>query len=374
VRTDVLIVGGGLSGLALADRLSLAGVNYLLVEARDRLGGRILAHTATGSDGQARFDLGPAWFWPGQPRIADILERLGLPVFDQYAHGDIMSEDNQGRVQRGKGFASMQGSHRVAGGFSTLIDGLRDRLDPKRLLMGRSITAISRGSRIVQAEISALTPATQQVTATIVVLAIPPRIAAETIDFGQDISASVLGAMRKVPTWMAGQAKIMALFDRPFWREAGLSGDAISRMGPMVEIHDASPAHGGPYGLFGFVGFPADVRVTHRDRMMELARDQLVRLFGHAAANPMQLVLQDWAAESLTATQSDVQVSALHPAYGLPSELANLWSGRLIFGSTEVARQFGGLLEGALEASEAALELINSQLATEAAPSVHISS
>ena len=175
-------------------------------------------------------------------------------------------------------------------------------------------------------------------------------------------------------TWMAGQAKILAIFDRPFWREAGLSGDAFSRMGPMVEIHDASPAHGGPYGLFGFVGFPADVRVAHRDRMMELAQDQLIRLFGHAAASPMQLVLQDWAAESLTATQSDVQVSALHPAYGLPSELANLWSGRLIFGSTEVARQFGGLLEGALEASEAALELIKSRLATEAAPSVHISS
>ncbi len=42
METEVLIVGGGLAGLSLADKLSREGVDFLLVEAQNRLGGRIL--------------------------------------------------------------------------------------------------------------------------------------------------------------------------------------------------------------------------------------------------------------------------------------------------------------------------------------------
>ena len=57
-----LIVGGGLSGLsglALAEALEAQGRDYVLVEARERFGGRILTEHL--EDGY--FDLGPAWFW-----------------------------------------------------------------------------------------------------------------------------------------------------------------------------------------------------------------------------------------------------------------------------------------------------------------------
>ena len=64
-QTDILIVGGGLAGLSLASQLQRSGIDYHLMEARDRFGGRIMAHPHNG----AVFDLGPAWFWPGQPRI-----------------------------------------------------------------------------------------------------------------------------------------------------------------------------------------------------------------------------------------------------------------------------------------------------------------
>ncbi|MGB2941593.1 MAG: FAD-dependent oxidoreductase [Candidatus Macondimonas sp.] len=55
---DTLIIGGGLSGLALAAQLAAQGRDFLLVEARDRLGGRIL----TRREGAAHYDLGPTWF------------------------------------------------------------------------------------------------------------------------------------------------------------------------------------------------------------------------------------------------------------------------------------------------------------------------
>jgi monoamine oxidase len=42
-----------------------------------------------------------------------------------------------------------------------------------------------------------------------------------------------------------------------------------------------------------------------------------------------------------------------HPEYGLPDAMKGIWSGKLLFAGTEVAGQFGGYLEGALEAAEA---------------------
>ena len=54
-------MGAGLAGLFLAYRLERAGVDYLVVEARDRLGGRVLSLPLQASDGQTdQYDLGPA--------------------------------------------------------------------------------------------------------------------------------------------------------------------------------------------------------------------------------------------------------------------------------------------------------------------------
>ena len=60
---DVAIVGAGLCGLALARGLVARGLDVQVIEARQRLGGRVLTVHCEAT-GQA-LDLGPAWFWPG---------------------------------------------------------------------------------------------------------------------------------------------------------------------------------------------------------------------------------------------------------------------------------------------------------------------
>jgi len=92
--------------------------------------------------------------------------------------------------------------------------------------------------------------------------------------------------------------------------------------------------------------------------LRQAAIEQLGRIFGKEALNPIELILQDWAQELETATELDFQSQYSHPAYGLPDALANLWQGKLMLGSTEVAPNFGGYLEGALEASEAIAKTI----------------
>jgi monoamine oxidase len=104
MRTDILIVGAGLSGLALANELARRGDDYLLVEARNRVGGRILSVESGPEGAEARrFDLGPSWVWPGQPRVASLLRELDIEVFEQYSEGRLVYQDESGAVRRPSG-------------------------------------------------------------------------------------------------------------------------------------------------------------------------------------------------------------------------------------------------------------------------------
>ena len=60
MRTDVAIVGGGLSGLYAARLLLDAGIEFRLLEARNRFGGRILSVDGKGDPSPDGFDLGPS--------------------------------------------------------------------------------------------------------------------------------------------------------------------------------------------------------------------------------------------------------------------------------------------------------------------------
>lgn len=338
MTTDTLIVGAGLSGLALARALQAEGRDVIVLEARARIGGRILS-----PDG---FDMGPAWFWPGQPRIARLIAELGLTKFDQFATGDLCFEDENGRVERGQGFASMAGSWRLKGGLGKLTQTLADQLQPNTIRLSCEVSTLE----LTDTGIVATCQTGKVIRAHNVVIALPPRIAAK-IGFTPALAASTLDAMQGVATWMAGQAKAVAIYETPFWRDAGLSGDAMSRHGPMVEIHDASPQSGGPYALFGFIGVPVAARQDETALESAIA-DQFIRLFGDQAHNPASLQIMDWAFEPYTATTADHAPLSVHPHYGLPRAMQNLWNGQLLLSGTETADAFGGYLEGALEAAE----------------------
>lgn len=348
-QTDTLIIGGGLSGLALAQMLHDAGQSFAVLEARARLGGRILVHET----GSAAFDLGPAWFWPGQQRMAALVQRHGLTVFEQASQGDFRYETAQGQIQQGRAGAAMQGSYRLAGGMTALTAALAAGLPDQQIHTRTQVTALVRDGSTLRAT----TADGRHFSAGRAVLALPPRLAAQ-IRFSPALPDSALSALKSVPTWMAGQAKALALYDEPFWRSAGLSGDAMSQRGPLVEIHDASPVAGGPYALFGFVGTPP-VHRRNSDALRGAIADQLLRLFGPDAPDPRAVILKDWAADAATATPADAEPLTAHPSYGMPSALRGLWEGRLLMGGSEVADTFGGYLEGALEAAEANFALLS---------------
>ncbi|MBN2760967.1 MAG: FAD-dependent oxidoreductase, partial [Rhodobacteraceae bacterium] len=251
---EICIVGAGLSGLALANMLRASGRDVVVLDARDRVGGRVLS--------QQGYDLGPSWIWPHNRRMLALLDRLGLQAFPQYATGRLVFEDVNGAIRRDLDFATMGGALRVAGGLARVTDALAARLGDA-LRLSQKVTHIAEDAAGVT-----ITAQGQTMHAARVVLALPPRLAAQ------------LGvAVPDVLTWMAGQAKLVASYKTPFWREHGLNGDAISHRGPLAEIHDASPADVGTGALFGF----AHAGAARSSGFETAALAQLVRLFGPEA-------------------------------------------------------------------------------------------
>ena len=355
MHTDIFIAGAGLGGLVLARALHHKNSSFLLAETRDRVGGRILSIESTGDNHEPTVaDMGPSWIWPGQPRIATLLDQLGIEVFEQYSSGLLVYEDELGQIRRDLDYSTMAGSLRVTGGLARLTRELAAQLPAEVMYLSHRVVAVRQHDQGYQIDLDHAA-GKLQVQANKVVLAIPPRVIAERIEFDPPLPERVMQDLAATPTWMAGHAKFFALYERPFWRDAGLSGDGISRRGPLMEIHDASPAEPGCGALFGFVGLPAGSPARESSRLIEDAVKQLEKMFGPAAANPLDVIVKDWAEDTDTATPAD-NASGHHPQYGMSPAIAALAEQGLLFSSTEMAQQFGGFIEGALEASQATLQ------------------
>ena len=344
IETEVLIIGGGLSGLTAAWLLDQAGMDYMLLEGRTRFGGRVLTVGQTqGFD----CDLGPSWFWQGQPLIASLLKHFSIPFYEQYSEGQVLVQHADGQVQRFAGPSPMYGSRRIVGGIGRLVNTIAEQLPLERYLLSHSVRSLSLSQDGVSAAVVSDTNPMQLRTRH-VALALPPRLASN-LSWSPALPAKTSRQLADTPTWMAGHAKFFSIYTQPFWHDAGLCGSAMSRKGPLAEIHDATPNRESAYCLFGFVGLDATTRAQlGSEQLTQMALQQLVSLFGEAAGQPIQTYLQDWSQEELTAIEADQTPQTRHPKYGLQPEWGEAWSGRMALISSETSATNGGLIEGAL--------------------------
>src|ERR1700760_2789400 len=77
---DVIVVGAGISGLAAARMLAEAGLQVLLLEARDRVGGRI--YTVPAAQGELPIELGAEFIHGLPPELIGLVEEAGLTRFE----------------------------------------------------------------------------------------------------------------------------------------------------------------------------------------------------------------------------------------------------------------------------------------------------
>ena len=369
-NVPVVIVGGGLSGLYAAFLLEQKGIAYRLLEARDTLGGRIAvakysdAHATNNNtdieqkESSAAFDLGPSWFWPDyQTQLSTLIESLDLSRFAQFEEGDMMVERaaNQPPV-RMQGYKSAPPSMRLVGGMAALIDALYARLDASCIMTSQTVQQLNRTPQHIKVQSEDSSGQVTTFRAQHVLLALPPRLVEGRIVFQPALPQDLSEQWRKTATWMAPHAKYVAVYESPFWRDAGLSGAARSAIGPLTEIHDASTLEGDG-ALFGFFGVPAQVRQSVSDTVLkEHCRAQLVRLFGTQASTPKAEYLKDWAKDPLTAMPADANGNGQHAVAPPSKPKTGVWQDCLTGCGSEWSAQFPGYVAGAIDAATVAVQ------------------
>lgn len=440
-RSEVLVVGAGLSGLACARRLAAAGRDVRVVEARDRVGGRTYS-VALGTD---VIDLGGQWIGPGQTRVRALVDELGVQTFPQFHDGSRLL-DLGGRLRRYAGTIPRVGIPTLAAMAVTMkrLERLRlsvptdqpwmapnaERLDAQTLAdwLGRNVPTregralLSIAARAIfaaepgelsflhflaylnhggglerLAEVAGgaqerrLVGGVQQLSQRLaeplgerlhlgapvraIDQATSVRVSTDAGDFEADrvvvaLAPALAGRLHYTPALpsqrdrasqrmpMGSALKVVAAYERPFWRERGLSGEAISDRGPLRLVMDDSSHDGSQHALVGFFLGETAARFTGRPAERRAAAlDSFARFFGDEARDPIAYVDQDWIAEPFSrgcyaGTFGPGVWTTLGDALRAPC-------GRVHWAGTETAREWMGYFEGALEAGErAALEVL----------------
>ena len=342
--TDVVIVGAGVAGLAVATALHERSVDTVLFEARTRVGGRLLS---SAPDSQRRLDLGATWFWPNERRVRSLVDELGVAYFPERPDGDALYHVGGG-AQRLDGNPLDTASYRFADGADSLAHALADRLPAGALALSTPVRRVEQadGHLVVQGDQCA-TRAAQ------VVIALPPALAAAAVEFVPDLPEPLAGVAASTPVWMGSTTKVVIRYPTRFWRAQGLAGSAISHVGPIRELHDISGPDGEPPAIFGFVTGAANAPTVEADDVIA----QLVELFGPAAAHATDVAIQDWRHEAWTSPPSNARLDD-YRTYGHAVYQRPVWDGRLHWSSTEPATDSPGHIEGALAAAERTVEAI----------------
>jgi monoamine oxidase len=446
--SSVVVVGAGLAGLAAARRLNALGHEVIVVEARERVGGRTEGLAL--ADGTP-LELGGQWLGEGHARMYKLVGDLGLETFRTWNDEGVLLLDLLGRrstmkpvrgaVPRMSPFAladlaqgllrfsrlaartdlerpwltpgaealdgqtweswirrnlrtraarayfhvacesvwAAQASDisllhalfythsnadldtllavdrgaqrdRVAGGSVRVAEAMAAALGDQ-VALGRPARRISQGKggvRVIARDGS-------EFSGDAVIVTLPPTLAGR-LEYDPPLPSWRDQLTQRMP---AGSViKTYAIYPEPFWRDAGLNGQAASDTGPVKVTFDNSPPSGAPGVLMGFIE-GKEARVWARRAEAE-RRDAVIgcftRYFGPAAARPRQYVERDWMAEEFTRGCYGAHFApGVWTSYG---EALREPVGRIHWAGAECSPEWNGYMEGAVRSGEAAAEAV----------------
>ncbi len=127
-QADVAIVGAGVTGLTAAYRLAQAGRRVVVLEARDRVGGRLWTDIRDG----VLLELGGQWVSPDQTALLGLVDELGLKLFSRYRDGAMVYVDAAGQCRRfvGEDFPVSASTSAEITRLTALLDEMSLAMDP----------------------------------------------------------------------------------------------------------------------------------------------------------------------------------------------------------------------------------------------------
>jgi monoamine oxidase len=443
-RADVVIVGAGLSGLMAARTLLAASVEPLILEARDRVGGRTWTRPA--SDGTL-LDLGGQWIGPTQRRVLALAGELGVQTFKTYdtgnnieyrrgervtysgaipTHDPIVSADaveamltlnmmatqvpldapwiasnalewdaqtfdtwiranarsdearelmglviqavfsveardvsllhvlfyihSAGNLMDLVAITGGAQESRCVGGTQQLSEKMAAALG-ERVILNAPVHTIAQDERGVRVEADGVT-----ISAERAIIALPPTLAGR-LRYRPALPGYRDQFTQRIP--MGTVIKVQCLYERPFWREDGLTGQVTSDSGAVRITFDNTPPDGSPGILLGFIEGEEGRRWGRRspeERRAEVL-NCLARYFGEQARVPQEYVELSWAEEEYSrGCYAGFLPPGVLTSYG---EALRAPIGRLHWAGTETATEWNGYMDGALQAgARAAREIL----------------
>ncbi len=441
---DVVIVGAGIAGLVAARDLMRGGCEVLVLEARERVGGRVLNAELPGG---SPIEVGGQWVGPTQHQAMALIDQLGLRTYPTYTAGRHIAElgrsrsEYTGRIPRvnpltlldiaqtqfrldrlarkvartepweyklaesldaqtfdtwlrdhartadGRAFfrliteavfsagpedmSALWANFYIgaAGGLDALINVV-DGAQQDRVVGGTQTIALAMARELGE-RIVLNSPVTEidwddigvrvradggTVRARRAVIAVPPPLAAR-IRFTPGLPGDRDQLVQRMP--MGRVIKVNVVYDEPFWRAEGWSGQANSDRRALGTVFDNTPFGGGPGVLVGFLeGRHADAtaRLSSAQRRAVVLED-LAGYFGQRARKPIDYIEKDWAEEEYS--------RGCYGAFTTPGTLTRFGPtlrrpiGPLHWAGTETATVWPGYIDGAAESGHRVAEEIS---------------
>jgi monoamine oxidase len=223
---------------------------------------------------------------------------------------------------------------------------MQSMADTLALSLGEAVRLNSRVRSIEQtAERVIVSGDHFRVTARRAIVAIPPVLAGR-IDYTPALPAHRDQLTQHVP--MGSVIKCMAVYEAPFWRDDGLSGQMVSDTGPVRVTFDNSPEAGKPGILLCFIEGNAARQLGRKSEKerREIVLQVLARHYGPRVQTPVAYVEKDWSADEWSrGGYAGVLGPGVWTAYG--SALREP-VGRIHWAGTETADVWNGYVEGAI--------------------------
>ncbi len=349
----VVILGAGLSGLTTAYMLQSHQVAVTILEARDRLGGRIWTRSLAGN---AHAEAGATWFTAAHTRLIGLLGEMEVGHFAQFTTGtSLLASMYDGTVEQFQVPQSEPASFRISGGSTALIDALERRLVNVNTYLSTPVSAITFSESGCVLE----TAPGKKLEADIVVSTLPPRLLLHGLRLTPDLPREWVNVATNTQTWMGHAAKFLVSYKQPFWRQKGFSGMAFGQGGIIPEMYDHTSDDESSFALKGFLspgvyGLAEEVR---RDAVL----DQLAQYFGPEAKQALEYGDALWGEDPFVRVAQQPELMP-HQNNGHPIYRQPLYGGRLVVSGSETASMYAGYMDGAVRAGERAAAQVLAQL------------